>query len=367
MTITAAFCPQSLQSVLDANGIPIIGARLLAFDAATTTPRPLYKDAGLTQPYQTPILTDGYGRFPAMFVGTGPYKIVLQDNGGALIGQADGLPGGTVNPDTGTTASVTIPTGFIMGSYSGSALDGWVIANGKTIGSADSGASSRADDNAQALYVLLWSNDPTLVVQSGRGLSGSADFAAGKTIALPDFRGRALFGRDTMGGGAPAGLITAISTGQPNNHGAVFGLEAVTLGTNMLPAHSHGVGATIGLAGGHTHAASTDNQGLHNHTGTTDVTGDHVHSYQVPSPLTPNAASGGSQNVGNYAAQTTASAGNHQHNVTVGNAGAHTHNVTVTGVGDHVHSLNVTENQVGTGAAHFNMPPGILVTWFIKL
>jgi len=73
------------------------------------------------------------------------------------------------------------------------ALPGWVRKNGGTIGSAASGATERANADTAALYALLWNNydDSQAAVAGGRGASASADFAADKTIVLPDARGRA--------------------------------------------------------------------------------------------------------------------------------------------------------------------------------
>ena len=71
---------------------------------------------------------------------------------------------------------------------------GWVLMNDGTIGSATSGATTRANADTQQLFTLLWNNtaNSECAVSSGRGASAAADFAANKTIALPKSLGRAL-------------------------------------------------------------------------------------------------------------------------------------------------------------------------------
>lgn len=83
---------------LDTNGIVIPGARLYFFDAGTTTPRTVYADGGLTVPLPQPVVADADGRFPVIYLPTGPYKISLHNASGVLVYTADeldsGLPAG---------------------------------------------------------------------------------------------------------------------------------------------------------------------------------------------------------------------------------------------------------------------------------
>jgi hypothetical protein len=82
---------------------------------------------------------------------------------------------------------------------------GWVMFNDGNIGSASSGANTRANADTEALFTLLWNNttDANCAVSGGRGVSAASDFAANKTIALPKVLGRAL-----AGAGTGAGLST---------------------------------------------------------------------------------------------------------------------------------------------------------------
>lgn len=111
---------------------------------------------------------------------------------------------------------------------------GWVEMDDGTIGSASSGATSRANSDTFPLYEDMWNNisDTFAPVSTGRGASAIADFAANKTIALPKTLGRALacLGEPSSGG-----------TGTTWSLGEAHGEEEHTLTVAELPAHSHGI------------------------------------------------------------------------------------------------------------------------------
>lgn len=172
---------------------------------------------------------------------------------------------------------------------------GWLRCNGQTIGSASSGAT-RANADTEALYRHLWDNysNSVCAVSSGRGASASADFAANKTIALPDLRGRSLFGLDDMGASA-AGRLADATIDQTTN-GATGGADTVTLAQSALPnatlsfsattssggAHQHTVGSTLNAnstgSGGGDRLQSLNDNGAGNDTGTTTSAGTHDHT-----------------------------------------------------------------------------------------
>lgn len=66
------------------------------------------------------------------------------------------------------------------------------MANGTTLGNGSSGATGHADADSSDLFTLLWNSyaDTEAPVSGGRGGSAAIDFAASKTITLPDARGR---------------------------------------------------------------------------------------------------------------------------------------------------------------------------------
>jgi hypothetical protein len=215
----------ALTQQLDEFGSPLSGGQLFLIQAGTTsTPQNGFQDTGLSIVLPNPITLDAAGRIPQFFLADGQIKVRLQDKNGIVkfvqdnllvIGpSAGGGGGGAVDPTT------VMATGDLKVRYDTAIISGFVRCNGRTIGSASSGATEFADPTAQALFTHLWTKDPNLVVTPvGRGASAAADWAANKQIALPDWRGRALAALDDMGNTA-AGRLTA----------TYFGTAATTLG-----------------------------------------------------------------------------------------------------------------------------------------
>jgi microcystin-dependent protein len=216
--------------------------------------------------------------------------------------------------------------GAIVGEFkaysSTTAPCGWLRCNGQTIGSAAS-AATRANADTEALYRHLWGNysNSVCAVSSGRGASAAADFAANKTLALPDLRGRGLFGLDDMGSSA-AGRLAGATIDQTTN-GATGGADTVTLSTSNLPSHTHDVvGNTGGQSVDHTHQVENSH---------TSATG--------PGSF------GGS--ISRYSSANDSTTG-----------GTST---------DHSHPIAFPSQPTGSGAAVDKLPPCFLVTWLITM
>lgn len=100
------------------------------------------------------------------------------------------------------------PTGNILFTLSATPPSTWIFANEKTIGSGASGATNRANDDTEDLFILAWDSIAELVVQDSggtpvaRGASAQLDFDADRRIEIADARGRILYGKDDMGGTA---------------------------------------------------------------------------------------------------------------------------------------------------------------------
>lgn len=305
---------------------PLAGCKLHLYAANTSTPVDAFREIALVNKHPWPIEADSTGRIPAFWLADGSYRARLTTYAGVAvfdeasitaIGASSG-GGGFVDS---TPAEAIFSTGDFKWRPVSGTLTGWVRANARTIGSATSGATERANADCQSLFEFLWNNfsDTLCPVSGGRGGSAAADWAANKAIATPDLRGRSPFGLDDMGN-ASASRLTG-------------GTFAVGDGTT---AGSHGGAAT--------HTLSETQLPAHTHTGTTDADGAHQHDID----FTPYAApAGGIATVSSYPGASTAK--------------------TNSGTNDGAHQHAFTTNATGSGAAHNIMPPFYLGTWFVKL
>jgi hypothetical protein len=236
---------------------PLNGGKLYFFAAGTTTPQLVYQDSALTLPYPHPITLDAGGNVPQLFAADGSIKFRLANSAGVTQLAADGIlvvgassGGGGGSPVDATTI---LATGDLKVRYGTGALSGFVRANGRTIGSATSGASERANADCQTLFEYLWTADTNLSVSTGRGASANADWVANKTITLPDWRGRALAALDDMGNTA-AGRLTStyFGTSAIVLGAASTGLESRTIQPSWLPPYtpSGTVASSTSIAGG---------------------------------------------------------------------------------------------------------------------
>lgn len=225
----------------DASGIIAPGALLYVYEAGTSTPVTTYSDFGLTVSQTWPVQADGSGRLPQIWVADGSYRARLTTAMGVAIFDEDSVTAiGASSGGSSAAASVDATTVFQTGDilwvpFSGT-RSGWVRANARTIGSASSGATERANADTAALYDFLWTNfsDTLCPVSGGRGGSAAIDFAANKAIGILDMRGRSPFGLDDMGNSA----ASIIAAGTPTVAGSGAGAETVTLTTTNLPSYN---------------------------------------------------------------------------------------------------------------------------------
>jgi len=230
----------SLAQQLDSNGTPMVGCKLYTYQAGTTsTPQTAYQDSGLTLPLPFPILGDAYGRLPQIFLADGSIKLRLTKANGNQVFVLDGVlvvgassGGGGGSPVDPTTV---LQTGWLQPVYGTGIISGFVRANGRTIGSVTSGATERANADTAALFTFLYNQDVNLAVSGGRGANAAADYAANKTIALPDWRGRALAFLDDMGNSAAGRLSASYFGATATVLGAAGGSENLALSLAQLP------------------------------------------------------------------------------------------------------------------------------------
>lgn len=232
----------SLSQQFDAQGLPLANCRLYLYQAGTVaTPQNAYSDVDLTIALTNPLSCDSSGRLQQFFLADGQIKIRLTDKNGAEILAADNIlvvgpssgggGGGSVDP------TAIYQTGDIKVRYGTGTHSGWVRGNGRTIGSAASGATERANSDTQALWEYICTNDTTLRATISGGYSGSCanDYAANKTIQLPDYRGAALAGLGDMGNSATSVLTTTYCGADPTVLGQFCGAQSKTIAQANLP------------------------------------------------------------------------------------------------------------------------------------
>ncbi len=175
---------------------------------------------------------------------TGPANSVLVRNDtGTVVNLSPGTNNYVLTMLDGvpTWASQLLPTGVMCDYYGTGAPTGWVNANGTTIGDPSSEATGLADTVAKNLFLFMWNGLPNSIaaVSGGRGASADADWAAHKTITLPDLRGRTTFGYESLQL-EESGRITSLTvTGDLAQVGLTGGSEKHVLTIEQMPPHRH--------------------------------------------------------------------------------------------------------------------------------
>lgn len=250
--LAAGTLPIAMAQQVDVNGQPLANCIVRFFVAGTVaSPQNSYSDFGLTLNPNNVLRCDQAGRVPMFWLADGLIHVQLTDADGLSVidttmqvlgpSSGGGGGGGTVDPTT------ILATGDLKARYGTGLISGFVRSNGLTIGNATSGATERANADTQNLFVYLYNADPNLVVSGGRTGNALNDYNANKTIATPDWRGRALAFLDDMGN-APAGRLTSTYFGTAATAlGAAGGAESSTLTLAQLPAGITSTGVTSNL------------------------------------------------------------------------------------------------------------------------
>jgi len=222
------------------------------------------------------------------------------------------------------TSSPPSPTGAVFDFVGTTAPTGYVLLDGKTIGSGASAATERANDDTVDLFTLIWNSMSNTVapVSGGRGVSATADFLANKTITLPDARGRVIVGADNMGGSAASRMTTVGSGVDGVTLGASGGAQTHTLTTAQLASHTH-------IQNSHTHTVNDPG---------------HVHS--IPTVTTVVSGSSIAGDVG-------------------GSATSRNTNSAATGVS--INAATAVNQTAGSDNAHNNTQPSLVLNKIIKL
>lgn len=221
---------------VDVDGHPLVGAKLYIYQSGTSTPVTVYQDYANTIEHTHPIVADAAGIIPMFWVPDGTYRVRLTDADGVEIFDDDGIvalgpSSGSASAGSSVDATSVAQTGDFLWLPIAGARTGWVRGNGRTIGSAASGGTERANSDCEDLFLFLWNNysNSLAPVTGGRGGSAAADWAANKVIATIDMRSKGNLGLDDMGNSA-AGV-----TGGSTSAGAAVGASTYTLAQNQLP------------------------------------------------------------------------------------------------------------------------------------
>ena len=170
-------------------------------------------------------------------------------------------------------------------------------------------------------------------------------FGAGdgtSTFNLPDLRGRVTAGKDNMGGTA-AGRLTAAGGGVDGNTlGATGGFQIHSLTLAQMPAHNHGVNDP-------THAHS-----VYDPTHTHGVY-DPGHSHQYYRVTTGNGQGSDIGTANNHISTTTGASAT---GISLYGAG--------TGIGIYAAATGITTQNNGSGGAHNNTQPTIVMNHIIR-
>lgn len=270
---------------------PLAGAKLFFYETGTTTPQPTYSNVGLTVPNTNPVIADSLGTWGNIFLLPSPsYRVTLTDANDVEIWTAD--------PVSTTLTAITgdVALGSLVAFAGTSAPPGYLLCYGQAV--------------SRVTYVDLFG-----VIGTTWGVGDAAT-----TFNVPDLRGRAVFGRDDMGGVAANRLTTA---------------------------QSNVDGLTVGATGG-------DQQDqIHTH----DIT-DTGHSHSVTDPGHRHVGDGGTIIV--FVGSPN---GNVQATTGTGFIGAETDDA-VTNITIDSGMTGITINTYGTSNSH-NIPPAGVVNWLI--
>jgi hypothetical protein len=363
-------------------GVRAAGAKIYFFEAGTTTPRSSYSDAALTTPHTHPVIADAYGRAPAIFLDFDNYRERVRTSGDTTIWDTDNIPNpAPVAPEDGIAADSVqaLQTGQIIFAGANTTFDGFVRLNGRTIGSATSGASERANADCEDLFAYIWNNyaNGQAAVSTGRGASAAADWAANKTIAMPDARGAGLIGFDDMGNSAASLLGSApVVSGSGILAGSILGANTHTILEAHVPAHVHTVSITSGAGSAHTHGLgtlATAGNGAHTHTATTEAENTAINvGYLNPASKGATATAGGTGQIwqGGDVTNTSANSAPHTHGIlTTSDPGNHTHTFTgsLATESAHTHLVSGNTGSIGSGTAHNILSRALPLTVLMKL
>lgn len=240
------------QVPLNSAGNAYPGAKAYFFETGTTTPKDTYSDAGLTTPHAHPVVADGGGTFPAIYLGDGDYKLTLNTSADVLIYTTDPLgdftPSGEdigeqLFPRTAReiAASVT-PTTFVYPEFDSrrySTLAQMISVMGDTTTMRAAKATIRGT-NTQTATLLI---ERKTAVFEGEG-PGSVSAGSGTVVASSGLSGSPLVNIEQCWGltlrdmrfkgqssSKPSAAVKLTSTGGDNPYNTQIAIEHCWIGS----------------------------------------------------------------------------------------------------------------------------------------
>lgn len=220
-----------------------------------------------------------------------------------------GLAEGTNSNDAvrvGQLSNMGIPVGTVVDYAGSTAPDGWVICDGRAV--------------SRSTFAALFA-----AISTSYGIGNGST-----TFNVPDLRGRVVAGLDNMGGDAASRLTSAGLGTAATSVGASGGAQTHTLTESQMPSHTHGAGTL-----------------------TTSTDGDHKHGspYRLDSRHTPR--------YGSY----TSGSGSNRFRLEADNLGQQPATSTD---GGHNHTISGSTSSAGSGNAHPNVQPTMVMNKIIK-
>jgi hypothetical protein len=114
--------PTPFQTVLDATGVAVSGAKIYTYTAGTTTAAATYTTLALDVENANPIVADSSGRYVAYLPAGGNFKFTFKTSGDVLIKEQDNIqavPGSSVNLDITGTVGEAVTAGEVVYLSSG--------------------------------------------------------------------------------------------------------------------------------------------------------------------------------------------------------------------------------------------------------
>lgn len=224
------------------------------------------------------------------------------------------------------------PVGSVIAFAGSSAPTGWLLCAGQAV--------------SRTTYASLFALIGTTY--------GSGDGST--TFNLPDLRGRVIVALDNMGG-SDAGRLDVTNT-----LGGSGGTQNHTLTEAQLPSHSHTDGTLTAAAGGahqHTYSGTVSDAGAHNHALL-------MGKVQASTYLDLANYTAGGSTIQNEGIGTNTY--NHNQNTTIGGVGNHNHTFSgsTSSASTHEHDITGSTGSTGSGSAHNNMQPYLLMNHIIK-